>query len=174
MFKNEIEIHEPIIFVFLELWEPIISYNFLLWQALHGSETSSPIIKPIITPLRTHNFSRWEPIISYNFLLWQALHGSETSSPIIKPIITPLRTHNFFTLGTHKNSSNFYGDVTLVLFCAKSLYCTEKKQDVQRIESLLLICIVTTSWKQMRKSEVTTVESIKQTDLTSCQETSNE
>jgi hypothetical protein len=56
MFKNEIEIHEPIIFVFLELWEPIISYNFLLLQALNGSETSSPIIKPIITPLRTHNF----------------------------------------------------------------------------------------------------------------------
>jgi hypothetical protein len=25
MFKNDIEIHEPIIFVMLELWEPIIS-----------------------------------------------------------------------------------------------------------------------------------------------------
>jgi hypothetical protein len=75
MFKHEIEIHEPIIFVFLELWEPIISYNFLLWQALHGSETSFPIIEPIMSPLRTHNF---------------------------------------FTMGTHKKSSNFYGDVTLV------------------------------------------------------------
>jgi hypothetical protein len=58
MFKNEIEINEPIIFVFLELWEPIISYNFLLWQALHGSETSSPIM----SPLRTHNFFTLEPI----------------------------------------------------------------------------------------------------------------
>jgi hypothetical protein len=56
MFKHEIEIHKPIIFVFLELWEPIISYNVLLWQALHGSETSSLIIEPIITPLRTHDF----------------------------------------------------------------------------------------------------------------------
>ncbi len=47
---------EPIIFVFLALWEPKISYNFILWQALECSEISSPIIEPIKTPLRTHNF----------------------------------------------------------------------------------------------------------------------
>ncbi len=56
MFKNKKKSQEPIIFVFLARWEPIISYNFLLWQALECSEMSSPIIEPIKTILRTHNF----------------------------------------------------------------------------------------------------------------------
>jgi hypothetical protein len=53
---------EPITFVFLVLLEPIISYNFFLWQALECSEISSPTIEPIKNPLQTHNFSCWVPI----------------------------------------------------------------------------------------------------------------
>jgi hypothetical protein len=41
---------EPITFVFLALWEPIISYNVFSWQALECSEVSSPIIEPLKTP----------------------------------------------------------------------------------------------------------------------------
>ncbi len=48
---NKKKSHEPITFMFLALWEPIISYNFFLWQALESSEISSPIIKPMKTPL---------------------------------------------------------------------------------------------------------------------------
>ncbi len=37
-------------FVYLALWEHIISYKLFLWQALECSEISSPIIEPIKTP----------------------------------------------------------------------------------------------------------------------------
>ncbi len=48
--------HELITFVFLAICEPIISYNFFLWQALKCSEILSPIIRTHKNPLGTHIF----------------------------------------------------------------------------------------------------------------------
>jgi hypothetical protein len=58
--KIKIKSHKPITFVFLALWEPIISYNFFLWQALECSEISSPIIPTHKNP----------PLNPYFFLAW--------------------------------------------------------------------------------------------------------
>jgi hypothetical protein len=59
--KKKKRSHEPITFVFLAFWEPMISYNFL-WQGLECSKISSHIIRTHKNPLRRHDFFLLDPI----------------------------------------------------------------------------------------------------------------